>query len=150
MTDRKTDAQRVEALSEELRTALKLLVREMRRDAADDTTGLSMVQTHLLWTIEENPGIGVAELARLQNVRGPTISGQVKALEEAGFVERMAPLAEDRRRSGLQVSAAGRTRLRQLRARRLDWLAQRVARLTPAQLEALEAAIEPLTIIAQP
>jgi DNA-binding MarR family transcriptional regulator len=142
--------QRVQALSEQLRNALKLLVRELRRDAAGDASGLSMMQVYLLWTLEEHPGIGVAELARLQNVRGPTISGQVKALEEAGLVERSAPLPEDRRRSGLQVSAAGAAHLLRIRAERLDWLSQRVARLTPAQLDALAAAIEPLAIIARP
>ncbi len=142
--------QRVQGLSEELRNALKLLVREMRRDAAGDESGLSLMQAYLLWAVEEHPGIGIAELARLQNVRGPTMSGQVKALEEAGLVERSAPFPEDRRRSGLQVSAAGAAHLRRMRAGRLDWLSQRVARLTPAQLDALEAAIEPLAIIARP
>ena len=142
--------QRIQALSEELRGTLKLLVREMRRDAAGDASGLSMMQTYLLWTLEEHPGIGVAGLARLQNVRGPTISGQIKALEEAGLVERGAPDPADRRRTGVQVTAAGRAHLRRLRAQRLDWLAQRMSRLTPGQLAALEAAIEPLTIIAQP
>lgn len=142
--------QRIQALSEQLRDTLKLLVRELRRDAAGDASGLSMMQMYLLWKLEEHPGIGVAELARLQNVRGPTMSGQVKALEEAGLVERSAPLPEDRRRSGLQVSAAGAAQLRRIRAERLDWLSQRVARLDPAQLDALEAAIEPLAIVARP
>lgn len=141
---------RVLALSDELRTAFKLLVREMRRDAPNGEGDLPMMQAYLLGTIDENPGAGVAELARLQNVRGPTISGQIKALEEAGLVERGAPDPADRRRTGLQVTAAGRAHLRRLRAQRLDWLAQRMNRLTPGQLAALEAAIEPLTIIAQP
>lgn len=145
-----TRSRRVTDLSEELRNALKLLVREMRRDAPGDGEGLPLMQTFLLGTLDEHPGIGVAELARLQNLRGPTISGQVKALEEAGLVARSAPLAEDRRRSGLQVTAAGRALLGRIRAQRLDWLAQRVARLTPDQLAALEAAIEPLNIVAQP
>lgn len=142
--------QRIQALSEQLRDTLKLLVRELRRDAAGDASGMSMMQMYLLWKLEEHPGIGVAELARLQNVRGPTMSGQVKALEEAGLVERSAPLPEDRRRSGLQVSAAGAAQLRRIRAERLDWLSQRVARLDPDQLDALEAAIEPLAIVARP
>lgn len=148
MTNRQSG--RVLALSEELRTALKLLVREMRRDAAGKEGELPMMQAYLLGMVDDNPGAGVAELARLQNVRGPTISGQVKALEEAGLVERGAPDPADRRRTGLQVTAAGRACLRRIRAQRLDWLTQRVGRLSPVQLEALEAAIEPLTIIAQP
>jgi DNA-binding MarR family transcriptional regulator len=146
----KKPSRRVTDLSEELRNALKLLVREMRRDAPGAGEGLPLMQTFLLGTLDEHAGIGVAELARLHNVRGPTISGQVKALEEAGLVERSAPLAEDRRRSGLQVTAAGRALLGRVREQRLDWLSQRVSRLSPGQLAALEAAIEPLNIIAQP
>jgi DNA-binding MarR family transcriptional regulator len=145
-----TYPQRVTDLSEELRNALKLLVREMRRDAPGANEGIPLMQTFLLSTLDDNPGIGVAELARLQNVRGPTISAQVKTLEQAGLVERSAPLTEDRRRSGLQVSAAGRSLLSRCRVQRLDWLSQRVSRLSAGQLEALEAAIEPLNIIAQP
>ena len=141
---------RVLALSDQLRTVLKLLVREMRRDAAGAEGELPMMQSYLRGMLDDNPGAGVAELARLQNVRGPTISGQVKALEEAGLVERGAPDPADRRRTGLQVTAAGHACLRRIRAKRLDWLAQRVGRLSSNQLAALEAAIEPLTIIAQP
>jgi DNA-binding MarR family transcriptional regulator len=139
----------VVAVSEALRTALKQLLREMRRDAAGDPSGLPLAQAFLRSTVGDQPGIGVAELARQQNVRGPTISGQVKALEEAGLLERVAREG-DRRRSGLQLTPAGRAVLKKIGAQRLDWFAQRVARLTPGQLDAVAAAIEPLTVIAQP
>ena len=100
--------------------------------------------------IHEHPGIGVAELARMQQVRSPTMSGQVKALEAAGLVERAAPLAQDRRRSGLHVSQAGHAALRQLPpvARRHDWLSQRIVRLSPDQMDALAGAIDVLNILA--
>ena len=137
-------------LAENLRNAFKLLMREMRRDAERQDTGLSMLQTMLLAAIAEHPGIGVAELARMQQVRSPTMSAQVKALEAAGLVARAAPDPDDRRRIGLVLSQAGEQHVQALRSQRLDWLAQRVARLAPAQLEALAAAIEPLTLIARP
>lgn len=143
-------SQRALALSEELRTAFKRLMREMRRDAERHDTGLSLLQTMLLATIGEHAGIGVAELARMQQVRSPTMSAQVKALEAAGLVERAAPDPDDRRRTGLQLTAAGDRRLQALRSERLDWLARRVARLAPGQLDALAAAIEPLNLIAEP
>ncbi len=151
MTDPDTSpTARALALSEDLRNAFKLLIREMRRDAERQDTGLSMLQTMLLAAIGERPGIGVAELARMQQVRSPTMSAQVKTLEEAGLVARAAPDPGDRRRTGLVLTEAGTTRVAALRARRLDWLAQRVARLTPAQMDRLAAAIEPLTLIARP
>lgn len=139
--------EQIEHLSEALRTALKGLVRQMRRDTERQEQGLSLMQSLLLHQIHEHPGIGVAELARMQQVRSPTMSGQVKALEEAGLVER-APHAEDRRRSGLRVSPAGVRALQQLRDRRHDWLSQRIARLSPAQLDALAGAIDALNILA--
>ncbi len=138
------------ALSEDLRAAFKLVIREMRRDADRQDAGLSLIQTMLMAAIDEHPSIGVAELARMQQVRSPTISGQIKTLEAAGLVERTAPSQEDGRRSGLRLTRSGRTTLGKLRAQRLDWLAQRIARLSPAQMDALAAAIEPLTLIGTP
>ncbi|TWI69695.1 DNA-binding MarR family transcriptional regulator [Pseudoduganella lurida] len=149
MTPRKPSV-RATGIAEDLRGALKLLMREFRRDAERGDAGLSLMQTMLLATVLENPGIGVADLARLQNVRGPTISGQVKALEAAGLLERSAPVPPDRRRTGLQLTPAAHEHLQRIQKERLDWLAHRVARLDAAQLDALAAAIEPLTAIARP
>jgi len=135
-------------LSEDLRSALKRMMREMRRDAARQDSGLSLLQTMLLHTVGERPGTGVAELARMQQVRSPTMSAQVKALELAGLLERGAPDPQDRRRTGLQLTTEGQARLDQLHAQRMDWLSRRVARLSPVQMAALAAAIELLNIIA--
>ncbi|ALK98684.1 hypothetical protein AB595_22580 [Massilia sp. WF1] len=137
-------------LAEDLRDAIKLLVREIRRDTERQTSGLSLMQAMLLGAVGHQPGIGVAELARMKQVRTPTMSAQVKALEEAGLLARGAPDPEDRRRTGLQLTEAGQAINDQLHAQRLDWLAQRVARLDAAQLDALAAAIEPLKSIARP
>ena len=136
-------------LAEQLRNALKGLIREMRRDVDQQPAGLSMLQIMLLARVHEEPGIGVAELARLQQVRSPTMSAQVKALEQAGLLARGAPDAQDRRRVGLRLTDAGQACLQQRHARHMDWLTARVGRLTPAQMDALAAAIEPLTLIAQ-
>ena len=135
-------------LSEDLRSALKGLMRAMRRDAERQDSGLSLLQTMLLHSVGERPGIGVAELARMQQVRNPTMSAQVKALEQAGLLARTAPDPQDRRRSGLQLTQEGQARLDQMHAQRMDWLSQRVARLSPDQMRQLAAAIEPLTLIA--
>jgi DNA-binding MarR family transcriptional regulator len=137
-------------VAEDLRDAIKLLVREIRRDAERHTSGLSLMQAMLLGAVGHQPGIGVAELARMKQVRTPTMSAQVKALEEAGLLARAAPDPADRRRSGLRLTEAGQAMHDQLHAQRLDWLVQRVGRLDGAQLDALAAAIEPLKLIARP
>lgn len=140
----KSHETRVHAVSDELRQVLKRLVRELRRDASENGGDIPLVQYMLLSVIQEQPGIGVAELARLENVRAATMSVHVKSMEEAGLVERSAPDPQDRRRSGVQATAFGLERLEALRDARRDWLSRRISRLTPAQLAALEAAIEPL------
>jgi DNA-binding MarR family transcriptional regulator len=143
----KSHEARIYAVSEELRQVMKRLVREMRRDASEHGGDIPLVQYMLLSVIQEQPGIGVAELARLENVRAATMSVHVKSMEEAGLVERSAPDPQDRRRSGVQATAFGLERLEALRDKRRDWLSGRIGRLTPAQLAALEAAIEPLNEI---
>lgn len=145
----KANEARVRAVSEELRLVLKRLVREMRRDVSE-SGDLPLVQYMLLAVIQEQPGIGVAELARMENVRAATMSGHVKALESAGLVQRSAPDPHDKRRSGLQATARGGAKIDAMRDQRRDWMARRIARLAPAQLAALEAAIEPLNEIGTP
>ncbi len=141
--------ERALALSDELRLAFRGLLRSMHGDGGEMDANVSLMQYMLLGLIHEHPGIGVAALARVQNVRGPTISAQVKSLEEAGLVERSAPDPQDRRRSGLQVSAEGLRVVDTLRARRRDALARRIARLSPEQMDALAAAMQPLLEIGQ-
>jgi DNA-binding MarR family transcriptional regulator len=146
----KSHEARVLAVAEDLRLVLKRLVREMRRDVSENGGEIPLVQYMLLAVIQEQPGIGVAELARMENVRAATMSGHVKALETAGLVERSAPDPQDRRRSGLQATARGTQCIEALREQRRDWMSRRIARLAPAQLAALEASIEPLNEIGRP
>lgn len=148
-TDNSALPERALALSDELRVAFKRLMRSMQREGGELAPNVSMMQYMLLALVQEQPGIGVAALARLQNVRGPTVSAQIKALEEAGLVERSAPDPLDKRRSGLQLSAGGLCTLDTLRTRRRDALARRIARLSPEQTDALAAAMQPLMELGQ-
>jgi DNA-binding MarR family transcriptional regulator len=131
-------------LADELRSALQRLLRQLRRQAYEPDLGVSPLQNLLLTAIIEHHGIGVGDLARLENLRGPTISGRVKAMEAAGLVTRTAPDPKDRRRTGLAVTDKGRETLEALRARRRDWLAQRLGALSPDGRAAIRAAIGPL------
>jgi DNA-binding MarR family transcriptional regulator len=72
------------------------------------------------------------------------MSGYVDRLENAGLVSRQRPATGDRRRVGLVVSPEGVRILRSARSRRTAWLAQRLRRLSPEQLLALDGALEPL------
>jgi len=129
------------ALADELRTALHHVFRRLRQESDDDPSGLTLQQKMLLSTISLQPGIGVAELARQEKLRGPTMSGHIKTLEALNLVKRDAPDPEDRRRSGLLLTEHGAALLAEIRNRRRDWLARRLAQLPPEGAAALRNAL---------
>ena len=129
------------ALADELRLALHHVFRRIRQEGDNDPSGLTLQQKMLMSTIATTPGIGVAELARMEKLRGPTMSGHIKTLENAGLVRRDAPNPEDRRRVGLQLTEQGVSILEDIRSRRRDWLARRLAQLPPEGAEALRNAL---------
>ena len=130
------------AIADKLRPALLQVGRELRREARD--VGVSPEQVSLLVTIKYAPGIGVGELAARERVSPPAMSNHVDRLERDGLVER-TPSAEDRRRVGLTLTDEGQRVLRRVRSRRTAWLASRLRGLTPDELAAVEAAVEPLS-----
>jgi DNA-binding MarR family transcriptional regulator len=124
-----------------LRPVLLQLVRELRREV--HPLGITGGQVSLLVQIKRKPQIGVRELAALERVSPAAMSGAVDRLERAGLISRRMDAA-DRRRQGLSVSAAGERVLRAVKRRRTAWLASRLERLSAEDLEALDAAVEPL------
>ena len=130
--------------ADRLRAVLLKLSRELRREAR--AVGVSPGQATLLAAIKYSPGIGVNELAERERMSPPGMSGQVEKLVQAGYVQR-TPSPSDRRRIGLNLTDEGRRLLRSVRSRRTVWLAQRLGKLTPAELEALSVAIEPLGLL---
>ena len=130
------------AIANQLRPVLLKLNRELRREI--HSLGVTGGQVALLVQIKYHPGIGIRELARLERVSVPGMSKFVARLEEAGLVER-APVAGDQRRVGLTLTTDGQKVLRSVKSKRTAWLSARLRQLAPAELEAIDAAIEPLT-----
>jgi DNA-binding MarR family transcriptional regulator len=129
------------AVANRLRPVLLKLNRELRREI--HSLGVTGVQVSLLVQIKYAPGIGVRELASRERMSVPGMSKFVTRLEEAGLIER-APVAGDRRRVGLIVTPAGHRVLRSVKSKRTAWLADRLRHLDPDELDAIDAAIEPL------
>jgi len=105
------------------------LNRQLRRELKP--LGITGGQAALLHVIRSNPGIGVRELARREGMTAAGMSTALTRLEGAGLV---------RRTRGEQ----GHRVLRSARSRRTAWLAARLQRLTPEELDAVDHVIEPL------
>jgi len=71
------------------------------------------------------------------------MSKYIGRLEAAGLIVR-EPSEDDRRRIGIRVSPEGERVLRSVKSRRTAWLAGRLQGLSEEELEAVDAAIEPL------
>ena len=130
------------SIADRLRPVLLKVGRELRREARE--VGISPEQVSLLVAIKYAPGIGVRELAARERVSPPALSNHVDRLERDGLVSR-TPSASDRRRVGLTLTDEGQRVLRRVRSRRTAWLATRLRGLSSDELEAVEAAIEPLS-----
>jgi len=130
------------AVADRLRPVLLRVGRELRREARE--VGVSPEQVSLLVAIKYAPGIGVRELAARERVSPPALSKHIDRLERDGLVAR-TPSDDDRRRVGLTLTDEGQRVLRKVRSRRTAWLVTRLKGLTPDELAAVEAAIEPLS-----
>jgi DNA-binding MarR family transcriptional regulator len=123
-----------------LRPVLLQLNRELRREI--HSLGVTGGQVALLVQIQKRPGIGVGELAQLERMSAPGMSKYITRLEAAGLVRRQEHT--DRRRVGLRLTEEADRVLRSVKKRRTAWLAARLHELRPEELDAVDAAIEPL------
>jgi DNA-binding MarR family transcriptional regulator len=130
-----------ELVADDLRPVLLRLARELRKET--EQLGVTARQATLLWLVKRSPGLSLAELAAEEGISPPALSGHVDRLERAGLLERVRS-TEDRRRVGLRLTDEGVRLMRRIRARRTTWLAERLQRLDPAELEAVGAAMPAL------
>ena len=124
-----------------LRPTLLHLNRRLRQELAP--LGITGGQASLLWAIRSNPDVGVRELADREGVSPPAMTAHVDRLEAAGLVLRRRSEL-DRRRVELALTDEGLRVLRSARGRRTAWLAARLKRLEPEEIDAVEAALPAL------
>ena len=134
------------ALANDLRPVLLRLTRELRRET--EQFGITGRQATLLWLVKGSPGLTLRTLAEMEGISPPALSGHIDRLERAGLLVRVRS-TDDRRRVGLELTDEGDRILRSVRERRTAWLAERLAALDPAALDAVAAAIEPLRQLLQ-
>ena len=137
------------AIANRLRPVLLRLHRALRGEAHE--LGVTSTQASLLAAITRSPNIGLGELAAQEHLTSPTLVNHIDKLEAAGFVERVRSHPTDRRRVEITMTAAGAQVLEHLRERRTAWLSAHLEQLTPDDLAAIAAAIEPLNkLVRQP
>jgi len=129
-------------LAHRLRPVLLKLARELRREV--HALGVTGGQVALLIQIRRHRGIGARELAEIERISPAAMSGYIGRLQKAGLVTRV-PDESDRRRQVLELTEEAEGVLRSVRSRRTAWLAERLERLEPDELAAIEAALDPLS-----
>jgi DNA-binding MarR family transcriptional regulator len=129
-------------LANRLRPVLLMLNRHLRREAHAE--GITAGQAALLAQIRNNPAFGARDLAAREGVSAPVMTRSLDRMEKAGLIVRSRS-SEDGRRIRLALTPKGAGVLRSVRSRRTAWLAERLERLTPGELRAVENAIVPLS-----
>ena len=126
-----------ERAADRLHSAAIHLLRGLRRE--DSRAGLSAPRLSALSVVVGGGPLTLGELAAAEQVRPPTMTRLVQALEQLGMVTREVD-ASDGRVWRIRATAKGRTLLLRSRTRRVEALAARLARLGDDELESVETA----------
>lgn len=127
-----------EAIADRLHSAAIHLLRRLRRE--DATSGLSAPRLSALSVIVFGGPLTLGELANAEQVRPPTMTRLVSALEDTGLVTREAD-PEDKRLTRIRATAKGRALLSRGRARRVAALTAEVRGLEPGERAELTRAL---------
>lgn len=126
-----------EGLADELHSAAIHLMRKLRRE--DTATGLSPARLSALSVIAFGGPMRISDLARAEQVKTPTITPIVAALERDGLIGRDADV-RDARASILRATSKGRKLMAEGRARRVATLAAELRELTAKDRQVLRRA----------
>jgi DNA-binding MarR family transcriptional regulator len=133
-------------VAEDIHSLAIHLLRKLRRE--DTHSGLSAPRLSALSVIVFAGPITLKDLAAAEQVRSPTMTRVVQALEELGLVDRTANTS-DARSSMLSATAAGKTLLLEGRERRVRALSTQIIALDPTDRDTLREATEILKRVVQ-
>jgi DNA-binding MarR family transcriptional regulator len=131
-----TESQEIAA---QIHTIAIHLLRKLRRE--DESTGLNAQRLSALSVIVFGGPLTLGDLAAAEQVRPPTMTRIVNALEQQGLVQKK-PSTTDGRSTLLSPTVAGKKLLLQGRERRVRALAEQIAALNRGQLSTLQEASE--------
>jgi DNA-binding MarR family transcriptional regulator len=127
----------------ELAARLRVAVGRLHRRIRLDSNDVPPLQLSTLVTIQDHGPLRLGELAAREAVSAPTMTRVLAALDERGLIVR-SPDPGDARSTLVALSPVGVEVLADVRSRRTALVDARLARLTPQQRAALEAAIPAL------
>jgi DNA-binding MarR family transcriptional regulator len=104
---------------------------------------LPAAQARLLATIEAHGEARIGDLAAVDHCSQPTMTTQVRRLEDAGLVSRMVDPG-DARAVRIRITSDGKRTLNAVRADRAAAIAPQLAQLGPEDREVLADAVEVL------
>jgi DNA-binding MarR family transcriptional regulator len=128
-----------------LRVALARLSRWLRRH---ELAGLTPTQLAALATIGKTGPMRLGDLAAAEGIAPSTLTRLVTALEDSGYVRRLAD-PSDARASTLSITPHGQDALQRIRAETTLMLTASLNLLTPDQRSALAAALPVLERLAE-
>src|SRR5579864_2696456 len=130
---------KIEDLADRLHSAAIHLLRQVR--AEDAATGIAPARLSALSVLVFGGAMSLNDLARAEQVRPPTMSRIVDALESEGLVRRTVN-QQDRRAVVLEATEKGKAILWQGRKRRVKFLAKHLSRLSEQERRQIENAVK--------
>lgn len=130
---------KVEDLADRLHSTAIHLLRHVR--VQDAATGLAPARLSALSVLVFGGAMSLNDLARAEQVRPPTMSRIVDALESEGLVRRTVN-QQDRRAVVLEATEKGTAILWQGRKRRVKFLAKHLSRLSEQERQQINDAIK--------
>jgi DNA-binding MarR family transcriptional regulator len=125
--------------ADRLHSAAIHLLRRLRRE--DTATGIAPARLSALSVLVFGGPMGLTTLASAEQVKAPTMTKVVQALEADGLVRRDSN-PRDKRGTVLAATAKGRRIMEEGRRRRIERLAGELARLPAADRAALRKAAD--------
>jgi DNA-binding MarR family transcriptional regulator len=130
---------KVEELADRLHSTAIHLLRQVR--VQDSASGLAPARLSALSVLVFGGAMSLNELARAEQVRPPTMSRIVDALESEGLIRRTVN-QQDRRAVVLEATENGTAILWQGRKRRVKFLAKHLSRLSEQERKQIDDAIK--------
>ena len=130
---------------QEIRLTIQRLARRIRSMQSDET--VTEGQRSVLFALANNGAQTLSALSEHERVTPPSMNRTINALVRAGLVTRVGA-EDDGRKVSIDLSATGRTFIRDTRRKRDAWFTQQLAALTPEQRAVIDQSAEILRGIA--